>query len=169
MNEFDEYSARREEFIAKHPDLPEPQPVECLNLIMRKEFAQEIVDGKKTVEIRAYSKHYTERLYDQKVLEYEKRHWDDEEMRQGILEFTDSIRPVKKIHFHNYNNTWSLDVSCVENGTVIVNDEQVKYLQDEYDCHEFDEMLEDLNRKKTSDRPIFFFFAIGEIIDRFNI
>lgn len=163
-NEMKDYLERREAFIAKHPDLPDPEPVKCLNLIMRKEYAKEIVEGKKVVEIRAFSQHYSDRLYDKNVLEYENAHWDDEEMREGILEFTDSVRPVEKIHFHPYNNNWYLDVTCVENGTVVVNEEQVAYLRDTYGCHEFDEMLEDLERRHVTDRPIFFFFVIGEVL-----
>ncbi len=163
MNQ-NEYLQRRAEFLEKHPDLPSPEPVRCLNLIMRKEFAQEILSGEKTVEIRAYSQHYTDRLYDKTVLEYEKAHWDDPEMRAGILEFTDSIRPVDKIHFHPYNNNWFLDVECIENGTVIVNEEQVGYLREVYGCHEFDEMLEELEMRDAKDRPIFFFFALGKVL-----
>lgn len=159
------FDAARKQFFEEHPDCPKPKPVECLNLIMRKEYAEEILSGQKTVEIRAYSQHYCDRLYDKDVLEYENLHWDDDLMRMQMIDFNDSVRAVKKIHFHNYNNSWFLDVECIDNNTVVLNDEQVGFLQDEYNCHEFDEMLADLNKRKAKERPIFFYFAVGRVLD----
>ena len=158
------FDAARKKFFEDHPDCPKPRPVECLNLIMRKEFAEQILSGEKKVEIRAYSDHYCSRLYDEAVLKYEDEHWDDELMRMQMMDFNDSVRAVKKIHFHNYNNSWFLDVECIENNTVVVNDEQVSYLRDEYGCHEFDEELSRLNKRGAKDRPVYFYFAIGRIL-----
>ena len=44
------------------------EPLEVLNLVMRKQFAQEILEGKKKIEFRAFSEHYSSRLYDKEVL-----------------------------------------------------------------------------------------------------
>ena len=159
------FEAARAKFFEEHPDCPRPVPVECLNLIMRREFAEEILSGQKRVEIRAYSQHYVDRLYDKAVIAYEDKHWDDPLMRQQMLDFNDSVRAVKKIHFHNYNNSWFLDVECIDNNTVLLVDEQVKYLQTEYGCHDFDEELERLNRRNAEERPIYFYFAVGQILD----
>ena len=139
------YEEARKKFLEEHPDCPKPKPIECLNLIMRREFAEQI-------------------LSDKDMLAYEDKYWDDELMRMQIIDFTNSVRAVKKIHFHNYNNSWFLDVECVDNSTVIVNDEQVGYLRDEFGCHEFDEELTMLNRRKAEDRPIYFYFAVGQVI-----
>ena len=158
------YEAAREKFFEEHPDCPRPKPIECLNLIMRREFAEEILAGTKKVEIRSYSQHYVDRLYDKEVLAYEDKHWDDEVMRMQMIDFNDSVRAVKKIHFHNYNNSWYLDVECTDNNTVIVKDDQVRYLQEEYGCHDFDDELAALNRRKAEDRPIYFYFAVGQIL-----
>ena len=163
------FEAARKQFFETHPDVPRPEPIECLNLIMKRVYAEEILAGTKTVEVRAYSQHYCDRLYDKKVLEFEDKHWDDELLRLQMLDFNDSVRAVKKIHFHNYNETWSMDVECVDNNTVVVEDEQVKFLQDEYNCHEFDEMLATLNRKHEDKRPIFFYFALGKVLETKNI
>lgn len=165
FNEPGVFEAERKRFFEEHPDCPRPKPVECLNLIMRREYAEEIVRGEKKVEVRSYSQHYCDRLYDKDVLAYEDKHWDDELMRMRMMDFNDSVRAVKKIHFHNYNNTWHLDVECVDNNTVLLVDEQVKYLQDEYGFHDFDEELERLDKKGSNERPIFFYFAVGRILD----
>lgn len=164
FNDPEVFDKAREEFFKEHPDCPKPKPVECLNLLMRREFAEEILAGTKTVEVRAYSQHYCDRLYDKDVLAYEDKYWDNELMRMQMIDFNDSVRAVKKIHFHNYNNSWFLDVECIDNNTVVVRDDQVGYLQSEFNCHEFDEMLADLNKKKCADRPVFFYFAIGKIL-----
>lgn len=158
------FEKARKEFFEAHPEVPRPKPVECLNLIMRREFAEEILAGTKKVEIRAYSPHYCDRLYDKDVLAFEERHWGDDLLRMQMIDFNDSVRAVKKIHFHNYNNSWYLDVECIDNNTVLMVDEQVKYLQDEYGCHEFDEELEKLNKRNEPNRPIYFYFAVGQIL-----
>ena len=46
-----------------------PENIQCLNLIMKKQYALDIINGKKKVEYRNYSKHYFDRLYDKKMLE----------------------------------------------------------------------------------------------------
>lgn len=166
----------RDEFLAKYPDAPVSEDIECLNLIMRKEFAMQILRGEKKVEIRAYSQFYYNRLFDKTVME-----WGDkkaEEMQkngvdEGIVnafvadcvDFLSPLRRVKKIHFHNYDNTWYLDVECVDNYQLAVVREQVEELQELYDCHEFDEMLEDLEKKKDKERPLYFYFVVGKVID----
>lgn len=161
----DIFDAARERFFQEHPDCPKPKPIERLDLIMRKEYARQIIEGTKTVEFRTYTPHYCDCLYDKAVLDYEDAHWNDELMRLQMIDFNDSVRAVKTIHFHNYGNTWFLDVECIDNNTVIINDEQVGFLQDDYDCHELDQMLDDLNKKKAKERPILFYFALGKILE----
>lgn len=137
------------------------ETVEVLNLVMRKVFAQEILNGRKKVEFRAYSQHYLNRLYDKKVLDYMHLHRGE----QDIIDECDPLRPVKKLHFHNYENTWFLDVECTLNDIIAVTDEDVKYLQEEYGCHELDEQLTQLNATKAENRPMYFYFVIGDVID----
>ena len=87
-----EYWAKIDQLKEKYPDYCEAQDVECLNLIMRKEFAQQIIGGEKKVEFRAVSDHYISRLVDKKVVEFKKKHSDDED----VQEFCDPLRIVKK-------------------------------------------------------------------------
>ena len=166
------YNTQMERFFTEHPDCPKPKPIERLSLVMKKEYAQEIIDGTKTVEIRdAGSKKYQDMLYDKEMLAYEEDHWDDELMRLQLLDFTSDIRPVLSIHFYTYNNSWSMDVECIDNDIMVVNDEQVGDLRQAFACNEFDELLEDLNRDNVpeEERPCFFYFAVGKILDRRNI
>ena len=170
------YKSGYDAFFEKYPDAPVSEDIECLNLIMRKEFAMQILRGEKTVEIRAYSKFYYDRLFDKRVmswadakaLELESSGADKKTVDAFIddcLDYLMPLRPVRKIHFHNYDNTWFMDVECTDNYQVAVVREQVEPLQQLYNCHEFDEMLEELEKKKAKDRPLYFYFAIGKILD----
>jgi len=61
----DVFEAEKNKFLQEHPDCPKEKSIERLSLVMRKEFAQAIIDGKKTVEIRdGFSKKYQDMLYD---------------------------------------------------------------------------------------------------------
>ena len=154
-----------EKFLKDHPDYPEPAPVDCLNLIMKKENALAIISGEKKLEFRAYTQHYVNRLYDAKTEEFVERHKDEPD----VLFWCDTLRPVERIHFHNYNDTWSLDVECTYNNLVAPTDDGVNFLHEEYDCHELDEMHRKLKREGAEDYPLFFYFEIGKILGKNNI
>lgn len=145
---------------------PMPEPIECLNLIMKKEFALQILRGEKNVEIRACSTHYTERLYDKNITDFYERHKDNETIADeyGWLGMLDGLRPVKKIHFHNYSNSWYLDVEVLDNGITSLVREDVEELQDCFGFHELDAILADYERKKQSDRPMFYDFVIKKVL-----
>ena len=160
------FKAAREDWYKAHPDVPRTKDIPVLNLIMKREFAEAILAGEKTIEFRAFSDHYYERLYDKNVNAYAEAHEDDEELARAIDEgYVDSLRNVLKIHFHNYSNTWFLDCECLLNDEVAVVPDDVAYLNEMYDCHELDAMLGDLTRKKEANRPIFFYFVLGDVLD----
>lgn len=161
----EEYEKAKAEYMAKNPGLHNAKPVECLNLLLRKEFAQQILKGEKNVEFRAFSEHYVNRLIDSDVDNWMQEHVDDGE----AMFFANHVRPVKKIHFHNYNNSWTLDVECKHNDYVFLVDRDVEILHREFDCHELDDQLADFNKRKEQNRPIYFYFALGKVLDSFGL
>ena len=141
---------------------PELKPIECLNLIMRREFAEQILKGEKSAELRAVSEHYFSRLTDAEVNDWASEHADEVSKGKTYLE---TVRPVKKIHFHNYANSWHLDVECKMNTMLFVTKDQIQWLNEDYNCHELDKMCETLDKKGEQNRPAFYIFVLGEILD----
>ena len=153
------YWAKMDALKAKYKDFCTAKDVECLNLIMRREFAEQILKGEKKVEIRAVSQHYLDRLVDKKVADFKGRHEND----MDVQDLCDPIRLVKKIHFHNYNNSWYLDVAVEMNDFVAADEEGVKFLHDRYNCNELDEVYNSLGNLGDN-APCFFYFALGDVL-----
>lgn len=160
-----EINERRKAWCDEH-GAPMPEPIECLNLVMKKGFAIQIIKGEKNVELRSCSTHYIERLYDKRITDFYERHKDDEEIagQYGWLGYLDGLRPVKTIHFHDYANTWYLDVEVLTNGITRVVRDDVEMLQEAFGFHELDALLLDCERKRQNDRPMFFDFSIKRVI-----
>ena len=88
-----------------------------------------------------------------------------EALREGIVT---SIKIVRSLHFHNYNNSWEMDVECIANGIIAICPEDIKMLQDNFNCHELDDMLETCE-EYGDNPPLLFYFACGKIENSKNI
>lgn len=152
-------------FLERYPDCPTAEDIEVLDLVMVKKYALEILDGKKTVDFRACSQHYTSRLYDKKVLDFLDKHKDDKEVQQALVKgFVEPLRIVKAIHFHNYANDWYMDIECTANEIMALIPRDIEFLQATYNCHEWDEALAEKEAKNEKERPCWFWFALGEVL-----
>lgn len=161
---FEEHKRKREELLSKYPNYQDAKPIKVLNLIMKKQFAEAIIRGEKKVEVRSYSSHYVDRLLDKDVCDFMALHENED-----VIDVCQPLRDVLTIHFHNYNNSWSLDVECEFNNLIAVNDDTVSYYQEEYGCHEFDEELARLKAIRSKKEPLYFTFVLGKVLKRENI
>ena len=76
----------------------EGKEVEAYNLLMRKEYAMDIVSGKKTLEIREFKSHYVDMFTDKEQLK------KNEELRKAgrvdeCVEPFKSVSYVRKVFF----------------------------------------------------------------------
>ena len=163
MNKYktkEEFFAARQQFFQTHPDAPIAKDVECLNLIMKREYAEQILAGTKKLEFRAFSDFYIKRIIDEASSQYISEHEDDDD----VLTFCNDIRQVKKIHFYTYSKAWYLDVECNFNDIFQITKEDIDYLHKKYDCHDFDKDLEDYEANNIEQRPFVFFFECGKVL-----
>lgn len=101
---------------------------EAFDLIMKKEFAYQILRGQKQIEFRNFNTHYCKRFFaDEKNLEF---------------------KPINKIHFHDYNNTWFLDVQMYGNVALMPLIEEERWYFDAYECSEAEAVIDEASENK---------------------
>ena len=160
---FEEFAAAYEKFYENHPEAPIAEDVECLNLIMKKVYAEQILAGTKKLEFREYKDFYIKRLIDRNVADYIRANINNED----VLTFCNDIRHVKKIHFHDYNKSWYLDIECTQVGVFSITKQDIENLHKNYGCHDFDEDLRRLDAMKVPEnrRPWIFYLICGKVLD----
>lgn len=135
--------------------------VEAYDLIMKKVFALEILNGQKTLEIRPYSPFYCSRFIDTQQLE-------ENERRRAAGRKDEILAPYRTdigfIHFHDYGKTWFLDVAIDEIGTTDMTKEGVAFLAEEFGFHEYDNEWQQFEGKPLEEVPEFFYLHICEIV-----
>lgn len=158
---------QRKEFIETHTDCPTAEPIQRLDLIMKREWAEKILSGTKKVEFRDYTDYYCKRLFDSKVIAYIENNKSNEAIKAQIGNFVNPLRRVNSIHFHNYNNTWFLDVEVTHNDFMRITKADVDFLRNKFGSYDCNEELKYYESKRVSEkqRPVYFYFVLGDIID----
>jgi hypothetical protein len=120
-----------------------------VSLLMNKENALAIVSGKKKIETRTFSDYYIKRLFDIA---------DGDNIK---------MKPIKRIRFHNYNNTWQLVVKVKTGGFCYLDKETIQEFNELYDFHDFDEMAKDIHADEIADenKDMFIWYELGEVIE----
>lgn len=158
---------RSAEFYRKHPDCPRPEPLDRLALPLKREYAEAIVAGTKTVEFREVKPHYSNRILDKHVMAWRDLHDQDTSIPDEEYECADPIRQVRVIHFYDYNGTWSLDVAIKRTGLITITEADIQMLQRDFHCHDYDADPARLAAMgiPESERPALFYFAIDRVLD----
>lgn len=129
-------------------------------LMLTKENAKAILNGSKKVELRSFSDYYVNLFIN--IDEFNKK------IKNGDI-FTVSEtfkKDVKYIHFTNRQHSWFLDVEIESQNIGFLAEYDIIQLQEKYDFHELDPLIDDLN-KKSEDELIdnFFYFVIKKVIN----
>jgi len=130
------------------------QEVEAFDLLMQKENAIDILHGNKKVETRSFSPFYFSRFIDKKKQKTSKN-INDYIIRQDV-EF---------IHFHNYTNSWFLNVRINESGLFVLDKESVEIMNNDFGFHDFNNEWQQYDDIPSSQKPMFYWFSISEIVN----
>lgn len=155
-----------------YPDGKSSVEVEALSLIMRKEFAQQIVDGTKKFEVRDGSSFYNKIFLNPKKKEefetfLKTGEHPKSEAWYDIHYYTRDVSELPGwVHFHNYSNSWSLDVEIVDVCLAVV-EEGYNNVLHKIGCHELDEVVKECKDEETF--PLFYIITLGDIVNRHNI
>ena len=119
------------------------QEIEAYSLVMTKENALAILNGKKDIETRMLSTKYEKMFTDFAQVD------ENEKLRKSGHE--DECKPVLRtdieaIHFYSTGAPWTLDVAIDEIGIGEVTEEGIKFMHDEFDFHDFDEQLKEFKK-----------------------
>lgn len=164
----EEFARAKEEFFEKYPECPVDPSVECLDLLTKREEAEKILSGEKKIVFVDFNDFYCDKLYDQQTHDFVDKllaDHDDGTLAYGV--FYSPIKHVYTIHFHNYSNTWYLDVLLKVNDIMTISDDDIEFLHKEFNCYELDGELKECNKKKIplDERPQKFYFVIDEVLD----
>ena len=138
------------------------QQVEAYDLLLQKKYALDIIQGKKKIEVRSFSDHYISRFLDKEVM---KRN-DANNRKPFDDDYENEIREdVQYIHFHNYNNSWYLDVAIEGIGMCVVDSQDIEPLAEDFpemaaylpDAKKNDELPEE-------DKPMIFYIVLAEVV-----
>ena len=137
------------------------QEIEAYSLVMTKENALAILNGKKDIETRMLSTKYEKMFTDFAQVD------ENEKLRKSGHE--DECKPVLRtdieaIHFYSTGAPWTLDVAIDEIGIGEVTEEGIKFMHDEFDFHDFDEQLKEFKKNPQKELPLFYYLHICEII-----
>ena len=130
--------------------------VEAYHLIMKKENAIDILNGKKKVEIRAFSEKYNDLFINKKLYkEYQK----DLENPNGSMTIEDTLKDTAYIYFTNYNKTWELIVEILDIAVYQMTKEDIEVLNEDYDFHDLDNEWQQY--KDLTEEEIHMFYGLG--------
>ena len=162
----EEYFLAMDEFISRY-NAPQCEPIKQLDLLLSREEADEILLGKRKTVVRPFNDQYFDCLTDYHVDEWMTAHRDSFGMdMEAFTEFMCATRPVEKIHFHDEQNTWYIDVTCRENALIPATRINIQDLNDRFGCIDLNRLfMEVANGKEAhSEPPLYYYFAIGDII-----
>lgn len=122
----------------------------AFDLVLTKQNAYAIMTGAKTIEFRKFSEFYIKRLAIV-TKDGKKQDISTDKEYQG--------RPIHCIHFHDYNQTWSLDVAIEAVDIMAIHPANNNYFH-ERGCYEMDSLINEVKDKEPHDEEVVWSFCI---------
>ena len=135
--------------------------VEAYHLIMKKENALDILNGKKKIEIRAFSKKYNDMFINKELYKKFQEYLKDPD---GSMELEDCLNETEYIYFTNYNNSWNLIVEVLDIAVYKMTQEDVEVLNEDYDFHDFDNEWQQYKDLPEDEIPVFYGLGLADVI-----
>jgi len=142
------------------------KPVEAYHLIMKKENALDILNGKKKVEIRKFSKKYNDMFINKELYKEFQEYLKDPD---GSMELEDCLNETEYIYFTNYNNSWHLIVEVLDIAVYQMTKEDVEVLNEDYNFHDFDNEWQQYKDIREEDIPMFYGIGLADVISHQGI
>lgn len=140
--------------------------VEAYRLITKRKFAQDIFDGKKTVEIRTYSNFFINMFIDPDKAEALTKSIESggEPVRNdGAYLVDDTIRDTEFARLTNYSGSWYLDIRITSISVCSMVKDDIEYLNKYFDFHDYDGEYKKYENYPVDKIPMFFAIAIRDI------
>lgn len=157
-----EYMKRYEQFLNEHPDRPKKVDIFCLKHIVTKQYAEEVIAGKKRIELFEFNDYYKDCLYDKNMQKYMHEH--------NILdwEFVSPLRQVRRIRYQDAEVSWYVDVRIEYNDVMQMTEEDVRFIKEQFGWLEGDKYLKRYEGVPQEQRPYFFFFVVEKVTKIYN-
>ena len=135
--------------------------VEAYHLIMKKENALDILNGKKKIEIRTFSKKYNDMFINKELYKEFQEYLKDPD---GSMELEDCLNETEYIYFTNYNNSWNLIVEVLDIAVYKMTQEDVEVLNEDYDFHDLDNEWQQYKDLPEDEIPVFYGLGLADVI-----
>ena len=137
------------------------KPVEAYHLIIKKENDLDILNGKKKIEIRAFSKKYNDMFINKELYKEFQEYLKDPD---GSMELEDCLNETEYIYFTNYNKSWYLIVEVLDIAVYKMTQEDVEVLNEDYDFHDFDNEWQQYKDLPEDEIPVFYGLGLADVI-----
>lgn len=160
-----EYFEAQDDFMTRY-DAPHCEPIDQLHLIVSREEANEILQGKRKVIVRPFSDVYFNCLTDHNVDKWMTIHRDSFGMdMEAFNEFMCATCPVLKLHLYDEQESWFIDTTCVENALVSANQKNVRDLNNRYRCKDLNRMVMGVESGRFAENEnLYYYFVVGDVL-----
>lgn len=163
-DELEDFLRRQGEFYERFPDCPRPLEIPCLDLVMKRKEALEILRGEKRFVWRVFSEFYEKKVCSMEFFAYAEVHKDDDVFNR-LSRYAEYIRNVKKVCFHGCNGSWYLEVEVSAVHDFFADKDTAKKLREGYNCHDLDEEALYFARHPEKEPTEYLALEISEVLN----